>query len=141
MKTKNIYIVVLITLLIVACNSTEKTTKLTPKNTENNQPLDTIEIANDSLDYKIIILEIGFNSWLVSQRPRGYYSQNFLENRNQIMVREYNSRVLQPNRFNTQLYQMRIDYNNRTDYGYEVNYLLYHYLLFFQEKYNQNLRF
>ncbi len=34
---------------------------------------------------------------------------------------------------------MRIDYNPQIDYGYEVNYLLYNYFLFFQREYDQQL--
>ncbi|MGO2102488.1 MAG: DUF6146 family protein, partial [Psychroflexus halocasei] len=33
-----------------------------------------------------------------------------------------------------------IDYQPHIDYGYEVNYMLYHYFLFFEQKYNQKLR-
>ena len=72
-------------------------------------------------------------------KPEGYYSQNFLENRNQIMVLEWNQRVLQPARYNPNLYEMQIDYSRQIDYGYEVNYKLYNYFIYFQRKYNQRL--
>lgn len=141
MSLRSLHIIIIIALTIVACNATKNSKNLKPEKAKSNQKYDTIEIANDSLDYKIIILEIGFNSWLATQRPRGYYTQNYLENRNRILVAEYNSRVNEPSRYESQLYPFRIDYNNRTDYGYEVNYLLYHYFLFFQHKYDQNLRY
>ncbi|RRO19764.1 hypothetical protein EIG84_05415 [Flavobacteriaceae bacterium 14752] len=141
MKIKPLHILIGLALLILGCNATEKSNQFKAKKTQKTQEYDTIEIANDSLEYKIIILEIGFNSWLATQRPRGYYSQTFLENKNRILVSEYNSRVNEPSRFDPQLYPFRIDYDSRTDYGYEVNYLLYHYFLFFQQKYNQNLRY
>ena len=140
MKLKGLHIIIIIAILIIGCNSTQKTTKLKPKKSKQAQNYDTIKIANDSIGYEIIILEIGFNSWLATQKPRGYYSQNYLENKNQLLVTEYNIRVNQPSRYQ-QLYPFRIDYNSRIDYGYEVNYLLYHYFLFFQRKYNQNLRY
>lgn len=100
---------------------------------------DTIEIVNESLEYKIIILEVGFNAWLTTQRPRGFYSQTYLENRNRFYVTEYNSRHNEPQRYNPDVYPFRIDYFSDVDYGYEVNYLLYNYFLFFQQRYDQNL--
>ena len=46
---------------------------------------------------------------------------------------------MQPGLFDQNLYMLRIDYDVRTDYGYEVNYLLYNYFIYFQLKYNQQL--
>ncbi len=101
---------------------------------------DTVKIANDDLEYEIIIIEPGFNFWLTSRaRPEGYYSQQFLENRNYQFVIEWNQRVLQPNRFNSNLYEMQIDYQPGIDYGYDVNYKLYNYFIYFQLTYNQRL--
>ncbi|WP_321827291.1 DUF6146 family protein [Maribacter dokdonensis] len=101
---------------------------------------DTISISSEETEYEIIIIEPGFNIWLASiAKPEGYYSQNFLENRNQIMVLEWNQRVLQPARYNPNLYEMQIDYSRQIDYGYEVNYKLYNYFIYFQRKYNQRL--
>lgn len=101
---------------------------------------DTIEISSDKTEYDIIIIEPGFNFWLSSiARPEGFYSQSFLENRNYILVTEWNQRVLQPQRFSPNLYELQIDYRSNVDYGYEVNYKLYNYFIYFQRKYNQRL--
>lgn len=101
---------------------------------------DTIRIANDELDYAVIIIEPGFNSWLVSQaRPRGYYSESYLESRNKLYVMEWNNRVMQTQQYNTNLYELRIDYDSNIHYGYEVNYLIYNYFIFFQLNYKQQL--
>ena len=101
---------------------------------------DTVRIANDELEYEIIIIEPGFNIWLASRAmPRNYYSQSYLESRNQFWVTEFNNRVLQPMRFDPNLYQMQIDYQRGIDYGYEVNYMLYNYLIYFQLTYKQQL--
>lgn len=101
---------------------------------------DTIKIATDETEYEIIIIEPGFNVWLQSiARPEGYYSQSFLENRNQLYVINWNQRVIQPFQFNPNLYQFQIDYLPNIDYGYEVNYKLYNYFIYFQRKYNQRL--
>ncbi len=100
---------------------------------------DTVRIANDSLSYEIIIIDPGFNRWINSvARSRGYYSQGYLERRNAIFVNHWNMRVMDT-RYNRDLYLMRIDYDPQIDYGYEVNYLLYNYFLFFQRQYDQQL--
>lgn len=101
---------------------------------------DTIEIVNDEVAYEIIIIEPGYNIWLQSvARPEGYYSQSFMENRNLLMVMEWNRRVLQPGVFDPNLYELQIDYRHGIDYGYEVNYKLYNYFIYFQRKYRQRL--
>ncbi|MER3373662.1 MAG: DUF6146 family protein [Allomuricauda sp.] len=99
-----------------------------------------VEIKDDETEYEIIIIEPGFYTWLNSiARPEGYYSQSFLENRNAIMVINWNQRVMQPLRYNPNLYEMQINYDQNIDYGYEVNYKLYNYFIYFQRKYNQRL--
>ncbi|WMQ64353.1 DUF6146 family protein [Imtechella halotolerans] len=101
---------------------------------------DPVTIENEELEYEITIIDPGFYSWLYSiAHPRGYYSQSFLENRNRIMVMEWNQRVTQPQFYDSNLYEMQINYEQGVDYGYEVNYQLYNYLIYFQRKYNQRL--
>ncbi|MFT5750876.1 MAG: hypothetical protein ACI828_002423 [Flavobacteriales bacterium] len=122
--------------IVVGCASQD-----TPKNQQKNPTdSDTLRIANDSLEYEIIIIEPGFNTWLVGQRPRGFYEQFWLENRNIFLVNEYNNRVLNSTQYDPNIYQLQIDYQRTIDYGYEVNYLLYNWLEFFQKQYKQKLR-
>lgn len=129
---KNLFYITCLVVLLYNCG-TQKNRSI--QNTSSKT--DTIRIANDSLEYEIIIIEPGFNNWLVTQRPRGYYSIQFLETRNQQYVIEYNQRVIQPFRFDTRIYEMQINYQSNIDYGYEVNYLLYHYFLFIEQRYGQ----
>ena len=139
MKT-SIYILLVLGFLI-GCN-TSKTVLSTKSPQEKNNVVanDTVKIENEDLKYEIIIIEPGFNSWLVSTaKPEGYYSQGYLENKNTIYVNEWNRRVLQPQVFNPNLYEMPIDYQQGIDYGYEVNYKLYNYFIYFQLKYKQQL--
>ncbi|WP_299896027.1 DUF6146 family protein [uncultured Aquimarina sp.] len=132
---KNIIYVSILSLFIYSCATTKERSLDTTAT--NNKTSDTLRIANDDLEYEIIIIEPGFNTWLVTQRPRGYYNQQFLEIRNRQYVIEYNQRVIQPQRFNPNLYIQQINYEQHIDYGYEVNYLLYNYFLFFEQRYNQ----
>jgi hypothetical protein len=101
--------------------------------------IDTIRIQNEELEYEILILEVGFEAWLATQRPMGYYTQSLLENRNKYYILEWNRRAGFPNQFNPLLYNQSINYQFNIDYGKEVNYLLFMYFEFFQQKYNQRL--
>lgn len=135
------FVVVILTLTLIGCVATQQKSdsKLNQNPKQSIPKNDTLKIKNDSLSYEVIIIEPGFNAWLVTQPQRGYYSQSFLEIKNRFFVISYNTRVLNPQVYDHQLYTLQIDYNYKTDYGYEVNYLLYNYFIFFQQKYNQQL--
>lgn len=101
---------------------------------------DTIKIANEEVEYEVTIIDAGFSSWLYSRAlPRNYYSLSYLESKNQWYVQEWNNRVLQPQRYDPNLYEMQINYSPSIHYGYEVNYLIYNYMVYFQNTYNQQL--
>lgn len=134
---KNFILFCIVLFGIYSCSSTKSIDKSGKENftVVNN---DTIRIANDNLEYEIIIVEPGFNSWLVTQRPKEHYSLSLLEKKNSFMVSSYNSRVTTGN-YNRDLFSWEINYDSTLKYGLEVNYLLYQYLQYFQEKYNQKL--
>ena len=118
-------------LLLVAC--------ATNKNSHASAEEKPVRIANDELEYEVIVFDIGFNRFLNTQaRPRGFYSINNLEIKNQFFVSSYNLRANNPSQFGD-IYGPNINYQNNIRYGYEVNYLLYNYFLFFQQKYRQRL--
>ncbi|BFM44426.1 DUF6146 family protein [Flavobacterium sp. CFS9] len=126
---------------IIACSTASK--KTVAANTGGKSAVavnDTVRIANDSLEYEVIIIDNGFSTWLASRAlPRNYYSLSYLENKNNLYVTEWNNRVLQPQRYSPNLYEMRIDYQPTIHYGYEVNYLIYNYMIYFQNTYKQKL--
>ena len=129
-----------ICIFTLSCNSSKQTVSSKDEKLENLKLNDTVSITNDELEYEIIIIEPGFNFWIASRaRPEGFYSQQYLESRNLIYVSEWNNRVMQPFRFNPNLYEMQIDYRSGIDYGYEVNYKLYNYFIYFQLTYKQQL--
>ncbi|SHH55651.1 DUF6146 family protein [Winogradskyella jejuensis] len=138
MKTLIPFLLLLI--LISSCKTVDAPKPVGDEREESLVANDTVVIDSDENEYEIIIIEPGFNAWLQSTaRPRHYYSQNFLETRNQIYVTNWNIRVNQPQQFDPNLYELRIDYNPREDYGYEINYKLYNYFIYFQLTYNQKL--
>lgn len=125
-------------IIVCSCGGQEKT--MSKKTDDTTKISDTIRLASDKLEHEIIIFEPGFSAWMQGYaRPRNYYSQNFLEARNRVYVTEWNQRVLQPARYNNQWYEQEINYRPNVNYGYEVNYQLYYYFVFFQQKYKQQL--
>lgn len=130
------YLITILTLglLLYSCDASKSSMK---GDKDNNIASDTVRIANDSLEYEIIIIEPGFNAFLATQPSKGFHGLNFLETRNRLFVTEYNQRVNNPQIFSPKLYPIPINYEFNVDYGLEVNYKLYNYFLFFQRKYNQ----
>jgi len=128
----------IVILFATSCNSSKS---VIDTNQEAEIPEeDIVRISSDALEYEIIIIEPGFNSWLLSTaRPEGYYSQSYMESKNSILVQEWNARVSQPIKYNPDLYQLQIDYRPGINYGYELNYKLYNYFIYFQLTYNQRL--
>ena len=121
-----------ILLIFLSCAST-----VTNNKTVNDS--DKVVIENKELEYKVIIIEPGFSSWLVTQNPMSYYTQSTLEIKNQFYIVSWNQRVQQPFKYRTDLYEMQINYNTQVDYGLEVNYKLFMYFTYFQQKYKQKL--
>ena len=131
---KQLIFIFFISIVIASCKTKEPISQSGNDIKDISEKQDTIRIANDSIEYEVIIIEAGFDSWMYRRaRPRSYYSQSFLEARNIQYVTEWNRRVVSSN-FNRNLYQMQINYEHGIDYGFEVNYILYHYFVFFEEK-------
>ena len=126
--------------LILICLVSCKTKNITTTNISNSIKGDTVKIANEALEYEVTIIDAGFTSWLYSRAlPRNYYSENYLESKNRVYVSEWNNRASQPMRYDSNLYEMQINYDSNTHYGYEVNYLIYNYMIYFQNTYKQKL--
>lgn len=135
-RMKTTFYILLALCFLIGCGSYQPKPAL---DENSSTAADTLRIANDSLEYEIIIIEPGFNAWLATQPPRGQYAQSTMEMRNWIKVKEYNLRVNSPSRFNKSIYVFPIEYERNVNYGYEVNYLLYNYFIFFEKRYNQRL--
>ncbi len=135
MKTlQHILFLSIIGSMIWACSSSPM------KNTSNTPKEEPVVIANDSLEYEIIIIDPGFTTFLNSiAKPEGFYSQQYLENKNRLYVTTWNYRAQNPLQFNSTVYENVIDYNPNINYGYEVNYKLFNYFEFAQRKYRMSL--
>lgn len=132
-----IYIIIILSVIgfFLSCKSQVNDTVINSQVIES----DTIKIANEELEYEIIIIDGGFTSWFNTfARPRGFHSQSYLEIRNQTWVQEWNYRVNRSPEPNS-IYDWLISYDSSVNYGYEVNYMLYNYLVYFQLKHKTKL--
>ena len=130
---KNTLTYFLLLILIMSCSSYPTKNKTQIK----EEP---VVIANEKLEYEVIIIDQGFTSFLNTQaRTREYYSNTYLRNKNRRYVLVWNSRARNPQRFSSSIYENIIDYNPSIDYGLEVNYKLFWYFKFAEQKYRMRL--
>ena len=123
--------------ILVACNSSKTQKKFDDKPKLES---DTIRISNNEIEYDVIIIDGGFTSWFNTYaRPRSFYTQSYLEARNRVWVLEWNRRAMLPSQYKPNLYEMTINYETNVDYGHEVNYMIYNYLVYFQLTKKQQL--
>lgn len=133
MKTILFVCSVLVTMAVSSCAGKRPPEKPQDRDTVQTPADDTLRIANDDMGWEIIIIDPGFNGWLAANaRPRGFHSQRYMESRNLTWVMEWNRRSLSQLHYGD-AYQLSIDYRAGVDYGYEVNYLLFNYLVYFQQ--------
>lgn len=64
-------------------------------------------ISSDSIAYELTIIDSGFDSWLATQPPMNFYSNDYYEQKNRFYVSEWNRRYLSSRRKN--LYQSYIE--------------------------------
>jgi len=133
---RNIAFFLMMMFLVSSCDS------LAPAVDKSNQlPDHAVRITNDDLEYEIIIIDIGFDTYLHSiARPANYYSQSYYELKNIFYVTEWNIRAGNPMRYDPNLYENQIDYIQGVDYGLDVNYKLYNYFKFVEYKYKVSLK-
>lgn len=131
---KNLFYLLAFGLVFFSCaSSPKKTIILDPK-----LPEGAVRIANDSLEYEIIIFDVGFETYLNTiAKPDWYYTQDYLETKNRFYITEWNIRANNPRRYNPSIYENQINYDFNIDYGLEVNYKLYNYFKFIEYKYKE----
>jgi len=123
-----------ILLLIISFSGCNSSKKVVPKKKDNP-----VKIANEELEYEIIIFDNGFETYLNSiAKPMNYYSESYLENKNKFYVATWNERARNPINYNSNVYENIIDYDYNIHYGLEVNYKLYNYFKFVAYKYGEH---
>ncbi|MFW5762390.1 MAG: DUF6146 family protein [Cyclobacteriaceae bacterium] len=88
-----------------------------------------IKTDEEEEEYDIIIDDPGFDSWLLTNGDANFeHTNKYYKSWNERYVSYWNSN------FNNQ-----INYDYSKDYGYEVNYKLFHYFQFVQARYGIDL--
>ncbi|PRZ02102.1 DUF6146 family protein [Marinilabilia salmonicolor] len=121
----------LLAISVTSCKTTKKTNVPDQQVELKKQDHETSE---DSTEYELIIMDSRFQSWLATQPSANFYSQSYYENWNHRYVTEWNHRHSNPIQYGD-FYQTRIDYDQNTDYGLELNYKLYYYFRFIEKEY------
>ncbi len=93
--------------------------------------------ASDSVEYELIIIDPGFQTWFQTQPPREYLTKEYYEYMNRLYVAEWNYRYTSSN--NQGEYDSYIDYNPSIDYGLDLNYELYYYFKYFEKQHKTKL--
>ncbi len=141
MKYLNIFIIT-VSFFIVGCGNTSNSTKTSiSSQPTQSQVIETIHITNGT-DFDITFTDKGFYSWLENQAPKTDFYESSLEIKNLQYVSEWNRRVANPNIYDKNLYQQKIDYkvNPERHYGLDVNYELYQYFIFFEQHHETLLK-
>lgn len=94
-----------------------------------------IKQAADSTEYELLVFDPGFEAYLAKlPYSKDFYTNQYYKNWNIRYVTEWNIRALNPSRYGT-FYETQIDYNPQIDYGIDLNFKLYTYFQFIQDKY------
>ncbi len=134
-QLKLCFYLITFTFFVVSCGSYP---------TKNNSTVkeEPVVIANEALQYEIIIIDIGFTTYLNTiARTKEYYSESYLKSKNRVYVSVWNDRARNPQRYNSSIYENIIDYEPSVDYGLDVNYKLYWYFKFAENKYRMKLTY
>jgi hypothetical protein len=91
----------------------------------------------DEPEYELIVMSPGYETFLATQLPMEYYSESYYKLWNHQYVVEWNIRYHSGPR--RDLYENEIQYDHFTDYGIELEYRLYHFFRFFEDKHNLTL--
>ena len=123
---KKIIFLVITCLFMYSCSTQSVLKKTIPINDTNS------EIASqDSTEYELLILDIGFESWLATRSSIAMaHSNAYYKNWNHIYVTEWNHKHMQGH----PIFENYIEYDLFEDYGLDINYKLYNYFLFVEEK-------
>jgi len=134
MKIKLLHILVIFIMIAGGKSSVLAQSKVKSSTSEDREKNDIVHIT-DHKSFAVTFKGDQFYSWLTKQTPKNKYLQSSLEIENLQYSNEWNRRVDNP-KFNSNLYAEQIDYQikPRKHYGIDVNYELYMYFKYFEER-------
>lgn len=90
--------------------------------------------AGDTVEYELIIFDPGFQTWFVRVRQHEeMYSQEYLESWNMQLVTQWNNLLGRRGRPDC-MPETYLNYDPRIDYGKTLNYQLFYYFRYMQER-------
>ena len=100
---------------------------------------DSVAISHvDSTEYELIIFDPGFNNWFISNsKPVWYHENEYYRTKNTFYTTYWNIRVLE--NMHHPPYDFEIDYDQKIDYGSELNWQLFWYYKYLEQKYKIRL--
>lgn len=103
---------------------------------ENKKDSTSIEISSkDSTEYELLVIDAGFENYLATvPHPKNFYSNEHYRNWNIQYCSEWNRRHQNPIKYGD-FYETQINYDPSVDYGIDLNYKLYYYFQYIEDKY------
>ncbi|MFP4025700.1 MAG: DUF6146 family protein [Thiohalospira sp.] len=104
---------------------------------ENIKDSTRIEInSEDSVEYELLVFDSGFESYLAKiPHSKEFYSNEYYRNWNIQYCSEWNRRHQNPFKYGD-LYETQIDYDPTIDYGIDLNFKLYYFFQYIEDKYD-----
>jgi len=85
-------------------------------------------------EYEVIVFDPGFEGFLATQKSKDFYSEWSLKSKNTLLVNEWNSRHINPIKYDPNIYEVSIDYDPKIEYGLDVEYQLYMFFRFMEKE-------
>ncbi len=139
---KHILALFIVLFFVLSCSSGTTATSIVTTNTTQVTPvIETIHITNNE-GFDVVFKDSGFYAWLNKQEPKKNFYESSLEIQNSQYVAEWNNRVANPKMYDSNLYSHTINYEIKPNkrYGLDVNYELFMYFKFFEEKHEKLLK-
>ena len=115
---KKIFFLLVTIAFFAACSTPKGIVKIEPNGTES--------VAEDSLEYELVVFDTGFETWYMFQNsPTRYRSQQYYENWNQQYVSQWNYLATHSRR--RSFFEPIMGYEPGVDYGFELNHKLFYY--------------
>ncbi|MFY9144982.1 MAG: DUF6146 family protein [Bacteroidales bacterium] len=88
---------------------------------------------SDSIYYELIVFDVAFDNWMTTNsRPVWYYEKEYYEAKNRNYIISWNNLVKQ-NMFRPP-FEYEIDYEPAIDYGIDLNWKLFWYFKYLEQK-------
>lgn len=93
-----------------------------------------ITTKREKITYEATVPDAGFTTFLCSQPSKEFYSENMLKEKNRQSVINWNTRCKNPLVYDSTIYESAIDYDPQTNYGIDIEYILYMFFRFMEQK-------